>query len=88
MEPKHEIRLHTDPSDRAITAVLTHIQDGVERPISFASRQLNTVGKKMSVTEKELLAVLCWTSLAPSVFRCGHIAFEIESDVRLITHVD
>jgi hypothetical protein len=49
-----------------ISAVLTQVQKGENGPISFASRQLNTTEKKLSATEKELLAVIFGTKQ----FRC------------------
>jgi hypothetical protein len=58
MDPTHEFRLHTDTSDHGILAVLAQVEEGKERPISYASRQLTPAEKKLSVTEKELLAVV------------------------------
>jgi hypothetical protein len=66
MNPDHEFRLHTDASDHGISAVLAQVQDGKERPIIYASRQLNPAEKKLTVTEKELLAVVYGTKQ----FRC------------------
>lgn len=66
MLPEHEFRLHTDASDIGISAVLAQDLGEGERPISFASRQLNAAEKKLSVTEKELLAVIFGTKQ----FRC------------------
>jgi hypothetical protein len=66
MDPAHEFRLHTDASHEGIAAVLTQVQDGKERPISYASRQLTPSDKKLTVTEKELLAVIFGTKQ----FRC------------------
>ena len=66
MLPEHEFRLHTDASDIGISAVLTQDLGRGERPISFASRQLNASERKLSVTEKELLAVIFGTKQ----FRC------------------
>jgi hypothetical protein len=66
MDPTHEYRLHTDASGHGISAVLAQVQDGKERPVSYASRQLTAAEKKLSVTEKELLAVVFGTKQ----FRC------------------
>ena len=49
--------LTTDASKTAVAAIMSQIQDGVERPISFASRQLNSVESRYSASELELLAV-------------------------------
>lgn len=66
MDHSHEFRLHTDASDHGISAVLTQVQEGKERPISYASRQLNATERNLTVTEKELLAVVYGTKQ----FRC------------------
>jgi hypothetical protein len=50
--------LDTDASNYAIGAVLSQIQDGVERPIAFASRSLSKSEKKYCITRKELLAAV------------------------------
>ena len=34
--------LTTDASKTAVAAILSQVQDGIERPIGYASRQLNT----------------------------------------------
>ena len=56
----------TDASKTAITAILSQVQDGVERPISFVSRQLNPAESRYSASELEMLAV----SWATRHFRC------------------
>jgi hypothetical protein len=66
MDPTHEFRLHTEASNHGISAVLAQVQEGEERPVSYASRQLIPAEKKLSVTEKELLAVVHGTKQ----FRC------------------
>jgi hypothetical protein len=48
--------LKTDGSKTAIGAILSQIQDGVERPLAYASRQLNTAEQAYSASEVELLA--------------------------------
>ena len=45
---------------------LAQVQDGAERSIAYASRQLNTAEQSYSATELELL-VLVW---ATKYFRC------------------
>jgi transposase InsO family protein len=55
--------LSTDASDYAISAILSQLHGGKERPISFASRMLNAAERNYSTTEKELLAVVFGTQI-------------------------
>jgi hypothetical protein len=48
--------LTTDASKIAVAAVLSQIQDGMEKPFAYASRQLNKPEQKYSASEAELLA--------------------------------
>ena len=48
--------LDTDASDYAIGAVLSQVQNGVERVIAYGSRALSQA-EKNCITDKELLAV-------------------------------
>ncbi|KAK3708498.1 hypothetical protein QZH41_003116 [Actinostola sp. cb2023] len=52
-----EFVLDTDASDHGIGAVLSQIQDGVEKPIAFASRTLSKSERNYCVTRRELLAI-------------------------------
>jgi hypothetical protein len=56
----------TDASRVAVAAVLSIVKNGVERPLSFASRQLNQAEQNYSVSELEILGVV-W---ALRYFRC------------------
>jgi hypothetical protein len=58
--------LTTDASKNAIAAILSHVQNGVERPLCFASRQLNQAEQNYSASESEMCAVT-W---ATRHFRC------------------
>ena len=58
--------LTTDASKTAIEAILSQVQDGVERPIAYASRQLNKANQVYAASEIEMLA-LVW---ATKYFRC------------------
>ena len=51
-----EFVLDTDASDHGIGAVLSQFQDGVEKPIAFASRTLSKSERNYCVTRCELLA--------------------------------
>lgn len=58
--------LSTDASSVGLGAILANVIDGQERPICYASRQLNNSERNYSATELELLAVI-W---AVKYFRC------------------
>ena len=57
--PKEPCILDTDASDVAVGAVLSQKVDGVERPIAFFSRVMNTTQRNYCTTRRELLAVIC-----------------------------
>ena len=77
--------LTTDGSKTAIGAILSQIQDGVERPLAYASRQLNTAESAYSVSEIELLA-LVW---ATKHFRCYLLGskFVVKTDHAALTYL-
>ena len=50
--------LDTDASDVAVGAVLSQVVDGVERPIAFYSRIMNSAQRNYCPTRRELLAVI------------------------------
>ena len=58
--------LKTDASTVGLGAVLSQVQEGIERHISFASRQLNKAESAYSASELETLAVV-WVT---KYFRC------------------
>ena len=58
--------LTTDASNVTIAAILSQVQDGKERPIEYASRQLNRAEQNYTVSEQEMLA-LVWVT---RYFRC------------------
>lgn len=49
--------LDTDASDVAIGGVLSQIQNGLEKVITYVSRSLNKSEKNYCITDKELLAL-------------------------------
>ena len=56
-----EFVLDTDACDFGIGAVLSQVQNGEEKVISYASRTLGKAERKYCVTRKELLAVIYFT---------------------------
>jgi hypothetical protein len=66
--PEFQITIYFDNVARniAVAAILSQVQNGVERPISFSSRQLNSAEHAYSASESEMLA-LVW---ATKYFRC------------------
>ena len=50
--------LDTDASSYAIGAVLSQVQDGVERPLSYASHSLTRTQRNYCTTKRELYAVV------------------------------
>jgi hypothetical protein len=58
--------LTTDASKFAVAALLSQEQDGVERPIAYARRQMNKAEQAYSASESEMLAFIC----ATNYFRC------------------
>jgi hydrogenase maturation factor HypF (carbamoyltransferase family) len=59
-------RLTTDASKYAVAAILSQVQNEAERPLCFASRQLNQAEQNYSASESEKFAVT-W---ATRHFRC------------------
>jgi hypothetical protein len=56
-----EYILDCNASDTAIGAVLSQIQDEIERVISYGSRTLNKSERNYCITDKELLAIRYFT---------------------------
>ena len=56
----------TDASKMAVAAILSQVQDEIQRPIAYANRQLNAAESVYSASESELVA-LVW---ATKFFRC------------------
>jgi predicted aspartyl protease len=57
-DPQKPMILAVDASPYGIGAVLSHICEGDERPVAFASRTLNAAERNYSQTEREGLAVV------------------------------
>jgi hypothetical protein len=58
--------LTTDASKIAVAAILSQVQDRVERLIAYASRQMNKAEQAYSASEAGMLALV----LATKYFRC------------------
>ena len=50
--------LTTDVSKVAVAAILSQVQDEVEKPIAYASRQINKAEQSYAASDIELLALV------------------------------
>ena len=77
--------LATDASGIAIAAILSQIQDGIERPLAYTSRQLNKNETSYCASELEMLA-LVW---AVKYFRCYLYGrhFVVKTDHAALTYL-
>ena len=71
-------RIIADAGPQGLGAVLTQLQDGEWRAISYASRNLTEVERRYSQTEKEALA-LVWACDRFNIYVYGR-KFELETD--------
>jgi hypothetical protein len=65
--------LDTDASNNTIGAELSQIQQGKEKPISFASKVLSSAQRKYCTTRKELLAIVVFVILDIPAFPCSFL---------------
>ena len=56
--PDDQYRLQTDASVAGVGAVLSEVQDGVEKPTAFFSRQLTAAEKNYTASELECLGII------------------------------
>ena len=80
-----KIRIVTDASPVGLGAVLTQLQDGSWRVISYASRSLTNVESRYSQTEKEALAIV-WACERFNLYVFGK-EFELETDHRPLQYI-
>jgi hypothetical protein len=78
---KSDFILTTDASKVGVAAILSQVQNGVERPLSYASRQLCQSEQNYSASELEMLAVIwsltqyrCYLYLRKVIVRTDHAA--------------
>lgn len=58
LNPDLPIVLATDACNTAVAGVLSHIQDGVNKPIAYISRALSKTERNYSTIDKEALAII------------------------------
>ena len=68
-DPKKELVLATDASDKGICGVLCQIEGGVEKPVLFFSRVLSETEKNYPILHREALAIVY------ALERCYHYIF-------------
>ncbi|MCP3661906.1 MAG: hypothetical protein GY696_05315 [Gammaproteobacteria bacterium] len=78
-----ETIVSTDASDYGIGAVLSQIQDGIEKPIAFASKTLSPAERNYSTGEKEALACI-WATEKWHYYLYGR-HFNIKTDHSCLT---
>jgi len=71
--PGTQCILDTDASDVAVGAVLSQMIDGVERPIAFYSRVMNSAQRNYCPTRRELLVVVAALQLFRHYLLGSHI---------------
>jgi hypothetical protein len=74
-----------DASKTAVAAVLSQVQDGVERPLAYASRQLNKSEQSYGSSELDMLALI-W---ATKYYRCYFLGrkFEVRSGYAALSYL-
>lgn len=57
-DPNKELAIHCDASPYGVGAILSHIVDGIDRPIMFASSSLTAAQKNYAQLHREALAII------------------------------
>ncbi|KAJ8368319.1 hypothetical protein SKAU_G00083470 [Synaphobranchus kaupii] len=82
-DPSSPTLVTCDASAGAVGAVLSQVQDGVERPVAFASRALNPTEQRYSVGEREALACV-WACERWHLYLYGR-RFNLRTDHQALT---
>jgi hypothetical protein len=61
----------TDASRVAVATILSQVQNGLQSPVAYASRQLNKSEQAYSVSEAELLALVWAAKCRDTIETCG-----------------
>jgi hypothetical protein len=77
--------LTTDTSKVAVVAILSQVQNGLERSVAYASRQLNKPEQAYSASEAELLA-LVWAAKHYRCYLYGE-RFTVRTDHAALTYL-
>jgi hypothetical protein len=77
--------LTTDASNVSVAAIMSQLQNGLERPVAYASRQLNKAEQAYSTTEAELLA-LVWAAKHVRFYLYGR-RFTVRTDHGALTYL-
>jgi hypothetical protein len=77
--------LTKDASKVTVAAALSQVQDGLESPLAYASRQMNTAEQNYTASEAEMLA-LVWATKYFKCFLFGH-RFLVRTDHAALTYL-
>ena len=80
-----ETHIIADGSPKGLGAILVQRQDDLWRVISYVSRNLTSVKRRYSQTEKEALALI-WACKRFKLYIYGH-PFDLETDHKALEHI-
>jgi hypothetical protein len=84
-EFKSQFILTTDESKLAVAAVLPQVQNGVNTPIAFASREINQAEHNYCASEAEMLAVI-WAKEQYAYYIYGK-RYKVRTDHSALTYL-